>query len=138
MAYTLRLRNIGTLVMMTLENETIQRPAETFDEYTSEEEGFVRTRIPVKEASLTGEPVARSQVRRICHRLEEFREVVLDFVRVEVMGQGYADEIFRVYALEQPKVILRPINMIPEVERMIKHVSRGKIPENVYILEQNA
>lgn len=32
--------------------------------YTSIEEGFMRTRIPVKEACLTGEPVARSQARR--------------------------------------------------------------------------
>ena len=77
------------------------------------------------------EPVARSQARRICNRLDEFKEVILDFSRVEVMGQGFADEIFRVFALEHPQVTLRPVNMIPEVVRMIRHVSRGQIPGNI-------
>lgn len=76
---------------------------------------------------------ARSQARRICNRLDAFKEVIPDFSRVEVMGQGFADEIFRVFALEHPQITVRPINMIPEVERMIRHVSRGHIPGNVCI-----
>ena len=117
--------------MMTLENETSRKLSEVFDMYTDIDEGFIRTSIAVKEACLSGEPVARSQARRICNRLDEFKEVILDFSRVEVMGQGFADEIFRVFALEHPQVTLRPVNMIPEVERMIRHVSRGQIPGNV-------
>ena len=128
-----RIKKIGTLVMMTLENETPRKLSEVFNMYTSVEEGFMRTRIPVKEAYLTGEPVARSQARRICNRLDEFKEIVLDFDRVEVMGQGFADELFRVYALAHPQVVLCPINMISEVEQMIRHVSRGQVPENVRI-----
>ena len=135
LAYASRIKKIGTLVMMTLENETPRRLSEVFNMYTSVEEGFMRTRIPVKEACLTGEPVARSQARRICNRLDEFKEIVLDFDRVEVMGQGFADELFRVYALAHPQVILCPINMILEVEQMIRHVSRGQVPENVRMME---
>ena len=134
-AYASRMREIGTLVMMTLENETQRRLSEVFNMYTSVEEGFMRTRIPVKEACLTGEPVARSQARRICNRLDEFKEIVLDFDRVDVMGQGFADELFRVYALAHPQVTLCPINMISEVEQMIRHVSRGQMPENVRMME---
>lgn len=104
--------------------------------YTDIEEGFIRTSIPVKEACLTGEPVARSQARRICNRLDEFKEVILDFNRVEVMGQGFADELFRVYALAHPQVMLRPVNMTSEVERMIRHVCRGQMPENVGMPEE--
>ena len=99
--------------------------------YTDIDEGFIRTRILVKEACLSEEPVARSQAQRICNRLDEFKGVILDFNRVEVMGQGFVDEIFRVFTREHPEIIVRPINMIPEVERMIRHVSRGHIPENV-------
>ena len=91
----------------------------------------MRTRIPVKEACITGEPVARSQARRICHRLETFSEVILDFSNVALMGQGFADELFRVYALEHPGVLLRPVNMLPQVERMIRHVGRGQAVENI-------
>lgn len=135
LSYASRIEKIGTLVMMTLENKTTRRLSEVFNMYTSVEEGFMRTRIPVKEACLTGEPVARSQARRICNRLDEFREIILDFDRVEVMGQGFADELFRVYALAHPQVTLCPINMVSEVEQMIRHVSRGQMPENVRVYE---
>lgn len=99
--------------------------------YADVEEGFIRTRIPVKEACISGEPVARSQARRICNRLEEFKEVILDFDGVEFMGQGFADELFRVYALACPQVIMRPVNMTGDVVRMIRHVGRGQLAENV-------
>lgn len=131
LAYASRIKQIGTMVMMTLENETSRRLSEVFDMYTNVEEGFIRTRIPVKEACLTGEPVARSQARRICHRLDEFKEVILDFDRVEVMGQGFADELFRVYAAAHPQVTLCPVNMTAEVERMVRHVGRGQLAENI-------
>ncbi len=131
LAYASRMQKLGTMVMMTLENETSRNLSEVFDMYTDMEEGFIRTKIPIKETCLTGEPVARSQARRICNRLNEFREIILDFERVEVMGQGFADEIFRVYASANPQVMLHPVNMAAEVERMIRHVTRGCMPENV-------
>lgn len=131
LAYASRIKNIGTMVMMTLENNTQRKLREVFDMYTTLEEGFIRTSIPIKDACLTGEPVARSQARRICNRLDEFKEVIMDFNSVEFMGQGFADEIFRVYASNHPQVTLCPINMIPEVERMIRHVNRGQISPNI-------
>lgn len=132
-AYAARIWKERTMVMMTLENETGREAGKVFDTYADVDEGFMRTRIPVKEACITGEPVARSQARRICHRLEEFREVILDFSGVTMMGQGFADEIFRVYATEHPQVLLRPVNMLPQVERMIRHVGRGKTAENIVV-----
>ena len=131
LAYAARIWKESTMVMMTLENETEREAGQVFDTYADVDEGFMRTRIPVKEACITGEPVARSQARRICHRLETFREVILDFSNVTLMGQGFADELFRVYALEHPQVLLRPINMLPQVERMIRHVARGQSAENI-------
>lgn len=101
--------------------------------YMDMEKGFIKTRIPVKEACINGESAARSQARRICNRLEEFGEVIFDFTNVEFVGQGFADEIFRVYAGAHPEIALCPVNMIPEVERMIWHVGRGHLPENVRI-----
>lgn len=130
-AYASRLEGIGTMVMMTLENETSRSLTEVFDMYANIDEGFI-TKIPVKEACISGEPVARSQARRICNRLVEFRKVVLDFDGVEIMGQGFADELFRVYATAHPQVILCPVNMKGAVARMIRHVSRGSLAENVH------
>ena len=121
------------MVCMSLENETNRKIKEIFDMYTDVEEGFIRTHIPVKEACINGEPVARSQARRICNRLDQFKEVIFDFSNVEFMGQGFADEVFRVYAVKNPQILLRPVNMIPQVRRMIQHIGRGMLAENVKI-----
>lgn len=131
LAYASRIGKVGTMVSMSLENETQRKIADVFDMYTDIEEGLVKTRIPIKEACMNDDPVARSQARRICNRLEEFKEVVLDFSGVEFMGQGFSDELFRIYALNHPDILLRPINMIPIVARMVKHVGRGRLASNV-------
>lgn len=133
LAYASRFQNIGTLVMMTLENETVRDLAEVFDVFADVDEGLIRTRIPIREACISGEPVARSQARRICRRLEEFKEVILDFDGVEFMGQGFADEIFRVFAAACPGVLLCPVHMEKEVHRMIRHVGRGQLAANVLL-----
>lgn len=71
-AYAARIWKENTMVMMTLENETEREASQVFDTYADVDGGFMRTRIPVNEACITGEPVARSQAKRICHRLEAF------------------------------------------------------------------
>lgn len=131
LSYASRIQKIGTLVCMKLENETERSITEVFNLYTDIEQGFIKTSIPVKTACINGEPVARSQARRICGRLETFKEVILDFAGVEFIGQGFADELFRVYASTHPQVILCPVNVAPDVERMIRHVGRGHLPENI-------
>ncbi len=120
----LQSKKLGTLVFMQLENETRRDITEVFDMYANVEDGFFRTRIPVLEACVTGEPMARSQARRICNRLDEFKEVILDFSSVTLMGQGFADEIFRVYAKAHPEVKLIPENMNINVEKMFRQVIR--------------
>lgn len=124
LAYVSRIQKIGTMVCLQLENDSTRKIKDIFDLYADIDEGVIRTRIPVQEACVTGNPVARSQARRICHRLEEFKEVVLDFADVEIMGQGFADEMFRVYAKAHPAVILTPVNMNADVMRMYRHVTR--------------
>lgn len=82
----------------------------------------VKTRIPIKEVCQYGEPIARSQARRILYRLEEFKQVELDFGGIEFMGQGFADEIFRVFQNKHPDIRLIPVSACPTVLGMIKHV----------------
>lgn len=86
LAYASRINEIGTMVCMSLENGTHRKIKEIFDMYTDVEEGLIKTNIPVKEVCLNGEPVARSQARRICNRLDQFKEVIFDFSNVEFMG----------------------------------------------------
>ena len=112
---------------MQLENETLRDSREVFNTYADIEDGFYKTRIPILEACLDRDPVARSQARRIYARLENFREIEFDFARVDMMGQGFADEVFRVYANMHPGVTLKPVNMNAEVQRMYQYTINNKV-----------
>ena len=124
-AYYTRLKHIGTAVMMKLENRTQRVLKEVFNMYSTIDEGFVKTRIPIKEACREGEPISRSQARKLLYRLENFKLVELDFWEVDFMGQGFADEVFRVFKTRYPDIEIHPINACPDILRMIKHVQRA-------------
>ncbi len=93
--------------------------------FSTIEDGFMKTRIPIKDVCQNGEPIARSQARRILNRLEQFKVAEFDFDGVEFMGQGFADEVFRVFKNSHPEVEIIPMNACPFVLRMIKHVQRA-------------
>ncbi len=112
---------------MQLENDTKRESGEVFNTYADVDEGFIVTRIPVFEACLDRDPVARSQARRLCARLDSFKEAILDFDNAEIMGQGFADEVFRVYAGQHPDLTIRPVNMNAEVQRMYLYSINNRV-----------
>ncbi len=65
--------------------------------------------------------MSRSEARRLLSRLDEFEEVVLDFTGVTRIGQGFADEIFRVFPLREPTISIETENVAPEIAPMIEH-----------------
>lgn len=67
-----------------------------------------------------GDLISRSQARRVLLRFDRFSEVLLDFDGVESIGQAFADEIFRVFRRENPKIKLGWTRANPIVERMIR------------------
>lgn len=111
----------GTVVIMELSNFSNKVPKEIFDQYADTDNGFFKTVLPIRNIFET-EPVSRSQAKRLCNRLESFREVVIDFESVKWMGQGFAHQLFVVFAAGHDGIKLEPINMCEEVESMYKHV----------------
>ena len=111
----------GTIVFMKLSNYSKREIGEVFRAYEDEDYDFIRTIVPVKNL-FDSFPVSRSQAKRLCKGFERFKEVILDFRDVEMTGQGFADEIFRVYVNHNPDVKISYINACNEVERMIRHV----------------
>lgn len=112
-------RRVGTAVTVTVALPVKRSLAELFAEYT-EDHQFTRTRTVVKLFAVGVEFVSRSEARRLLHGLERFREVILDFQGVEGIGQGFADEVFRVWAKAHPEVLLTPVNMNDEVDFMVR------------------
>jgi len=56
--------------------------------------------------------------------LEKFREVELDFKSVKQLGQGFADEVFRIYAEKNPQIMINTSNTSPAIQAMINHVGK--------------
>ena len=113
----------GTAVFMKLSNHTSRTPTKIFNQFTGDEAddyGFNKTVVPVMLAQYGNDKlISRSQAKRVMARVELFKKVVLDFSGVPTIGQGFADEIFRVFVRDHPEVELVPINMNSEVKRMI-------------------
>lgn len=116
----------GTLVAMEISPNTKRTIQEVFDKFSpsSADYGFTKTHVPIQLARYEGEQlVSRSQARRLLARFERFEEVLLDFKGVAMIGQSFADEIFRVYQHEHPEIHINRINTAPDVKKMILRVT---------------
>jgi len=112
----------GTTVLMGIDPASPRTLSEVFERFSSgpDEFAFDRTVVPVRLARIGRENlVSRSQAKRLLRRVDRFRRVVLDFAEIELIGQGFADEIFRVFAHAHPEVTLTAVNVAPDVAQMI-------------------
>lgn len=111
----------GTHVRLEVRRDSRVNLEDIFNNYAPREFDyqFSKSRVQVK---LLGEQyISRSEARRLLVNLEKFRLVELDFRKVESIGQGFADEVFRVFANLHPDTVIRPVNASPAVEAMIRH-----------------
>lgn len=109
----------GTRVRFEARTSGLRQLADLFAEYT-ENYAFSRTRTVVRLFALGVRFVSRSEARRLVHGLERFDHVTLDFGGVEEVGQGFVDEVFRVWSKTHPRVELVPVRMAPTVEFMVR------------------
>lgn len=111
----------GTSVVFTINQKTHRHTSTIFSKYAEAEVGgFNTTEIHIKLYTKADYLVSRSQARRITSNLEKFSKVILDFSEVKNIGQGFSDEIFRVFKNKHPYIELSPINMSHDVKFMIE------------------
>lgn len=120
----------GTSVWMTLNNHTSRTTRKIFDEYSSGEDyAFNKTVVPLSLAKFgPDELVSRSQAKRVLARVNLFSTVIFDFKGVETIGQAFADQIFRVYANEHPKINLLAVNMNKSTKEMVERAKSSMNP----------
>ena len=106
----------------TISPQTRRVLERVFSEYTSdpEELKFDRTRGVVRLFEHGTRFVSRSEAKRLASGLQRFREVLVDFEGVEGVGQGFVDQLFRVWASAHPETKLIPVNMNRAVELMVR------------------
>lgn len=114
----------GTLVALQIDPMTSRTAQSVFARFASgETPGFFRTHVPLSLARQEGDHlVSRSQAKRMLVGIDKFSEVVLDFKGVTMIGQAFADEIFRVFQRAHPNIHFTVANASEEVQRMVAHV----------------
>jgi anti-sigma regulatory factor (Ser/Thr protein kinase) len=115
----------GTSVLMSINPKSKRKIQEVFDSFASEDKdyGFAKTHVPLSLVTYGDENlISRSQARRLLARFHDFEEVLLDFSGVKSIGQAFADEVFRIYARNNPDVEIIAINTNQQIDKMILRV----------------
>ena len=114
----------GTRVDFKISKQKKKDLKSLFEKFANADFEFDRADVLIKLYK-EKELVSRSQAKRLLMGLDEYRFVTLDFSGVEYVGQGFIDEIFRVYKAHHPETQIIYRNANPAVEFMIK---RGAVP----------
>jgi anti-sigma regulatory factor (Ser/Thr protein kinase) len=113
----------GTRVSFVVDVNSNRHIKDIFDEFTGNfpESDFNFDKTEMKMKLFTGGSiyVSRSQARRILSGLEKFRSIVFDFDQIPIIGQAFADEIFRVFHEKNPEIRLNIVNANNAVKFMI-------------------
>jgi len=114
----------GTRVTFNLNILSSLHLNDIFRKYTNigagKDYGFDKTEVRIKLYTMAGVYISRSQARRVLAGLEKFKVVVFDFDKVSVVGQAFADEIFRVFHHKYPDISLETENMNESVNFMVE------------------
>jgi len=112
----------GTEVDFEIRRRSRKSINKIFAAYAPEEFGyqFETTRVHVK--LFQKEYVSRSEARRLLIGLDRFKRIKLDFKGVTSMGQGFADELFRVFLDAHPDIEIETENLSHSLRTMVHHV----------------
>jgi len=116
--------DVGTLVVMSLSNTSKKTAREVFDRFSDVDDGFTKTAVPIAHVFPHGDPISRSEARRLGELIQNFSEIELDFSRIEEVGQAFVHELFVVWQRNHPNVTLCVRHACENVDFMIRRVLR--------------
>lgn len=111
-------KTAGTSVLCRIRENTGRSMASVFAQY-QHDLAFDVTRPSVKLIAYGTRLVSRSEAKLLVEGLDNFSEVDMDFAGIDAVGQGFVDEVFRVWANDHPATRVTPINMSSAVEFMV-------------------
>jgi anti-sigma regulatory factor (Ser/Thr protein kinase)/uncharacterized protein (DUF1330 family) len=92
---------------------------------SSEAFELARRRVVVKLFETGNRFLSRSEAKKLLEGVGRFRNVIVDFKGVEAVGQGFVDEMFRVWTSRHPNTRLHPVNMVPPIAFIVEHGRRA-------------
>ncbi|MFX0140717.1 MAG: STAS-like domain-containing protein [Candidatus Hodarchaeota archaeon] len=117
----------GTEVTFSISRSSKKALEEVFRIYAPEDFDYKFEKTYVYVKLFQNEYISRSEARRLLSGLDKFKEIILDFKGVKSLGQGFADEVFRVFKNQNPNIAIKTENLSPVIGSMIKHVIDNKI-----------
>lgn len=116
-------KRVGTGVHFEIARDSSRATEDVFRAFTDEDLAFDRTRTSIRLFREGAELISRSEAKRVLAGLEKFAVVELDFRDVRGLGQGFADEVFRVWQEEHPDVSFIVTNANRAVQFMISRAT---------------
>lgn len=110
----------GTLVKFKIGVKSKRHLNDVFKKYTN------IGKVYIKLYTIGSVYISRSQARRVLAGLDKFRVVVLDYDKVPVVGQAFADEIYRVFRNKHPNIKIESVNMQDGVKFMVDRAKKRK------------
>ena len=119
---------LGTEVIFKIRKDSQKSIRELFHQFSFDKTKLTldTTTIPIKLYDLGGVWISRSQAKKLLIGLEKYKKIIFDFSGVDLIGQSFADEIFRVYQNSHPKIILEPINMNDTIAILVNDARNSK------------
>lgn len=115
----------GTCVSLCIHKNSKTILKDVFDKYTDDDYNFDKTEVTIRLVDTFPKILmSRSLGKRVVSRIEKFKEVVLDYNGVEEIGQGFADEIYRIFTKVHPDVNLININCNNNISFMIERAKK--------------
>ncbi len=109
----------GTQVTLRIRTDSDRPLSEVFDAF-GHDRRFTRSQPAIRLFEIGAEFVGRSQAKRLLAGMDAFETVTLDFAGVTAVGQGFVDEVFRVWPSQHRHVAIHPVNMGPAAQFMVE------------------
>lgn len=112
----------GTTVTCKIKKNTRRKIKDIFDRYTGDDYEFNQNIVKIN-LSKYERLMSRSEAKRLLLGLDDYAVLDFNFQNVSEVGQGFCDEIFRVYANKNPGKVLS-YNKASDVVRYMIERSR--------------
>ena len=111
---------LGTLVRCEFDVDTTQTTLEAFNSMSVPgKPGMQRTTIRVSLFQRNDTFISRTEAKRLAAELDSFGLVEIDFEGIRQVGQGFIDELFRVWQSQHPRTRLVPVNTNPAIDALL-------------------
>lgn len=109
----------GTKVIFVIGLKSKIELNKVFRKYSGDSYEFSKTKVIIKLYKMDTDYISRSQARRVLSGLDKFKTITLDFKNVKAVGQGFADEVFRVWKFHHPNIKIISQNANENINFMI-------------------